>query len=245
MNRIVPRGLEVFKKVHLIVLLCFCFVCSGCRDQDQKLVPLGFWKEKAERLSKHEEISFHSKSSILAASEKKKILKLLEATDVKIPVYVRLQTYHSHSPQSAKLAQKRTTSLKTYLITQGIKSENIQINVFNTSGMGERKGEKGEAIILIIDQYRMLIPKCPGYESITTDASAHGEKELGCSVTANLSKMIVNPKDVYEAGATAPGDAAYETAAIERYRTDKIKQLQSTGTTEGANTGLSAGGNAS
>lgn len=48
---------------------------------------------------------------------------------------------------------------------------------------------------------------------------------FGCSTTANLGLMVANPADLQHGRPLAPQDGTTAAAAIDRYRTDKVKAL--------------------
>jgi predicted small secreted protein len=60
------------------------------------------------------------------------------------------------------------------------------------------------------------------------------DPSLGEAVRYNAAIQTVNPDPVYPAGSAQPGDSGVKaTAAVKRYRTDAVKQVESMGTTGG------------
>ena len=58
---------------------------------------------------------------------------------------------------------------------------------------------------------------------------------LGESVKYNAAAQIINPDPVYPAGAAQPGDSGVKgAAAVKRYRTDAVKQVEVMQTTSGS-----------
>lgn len=73
----------------------------------------------------------------------------------------------------------------------------------------------------------VAVPKpCPNWESHTMDGLQNQfTPEFGCSDMYNLGKMISNPADLIHGEALGQADAASGVLGIERYRTDKKKEL--------------------
>jgi hypothetical protein len=61
---------------------------------------------------------------------------------------------------------------------------------------------------------------------------------IGEAVKYNAAIQTINPTPVYPAGAAQPGDiGAKGQAAVKRYRTDQVKQLETMETTNGSSGG--------
>ena len=73
----------------------------------------------------------------------------------------------------------------------------------------------------------VAVPKpCPNWEKHTMDGLDNQFKpQFGCSDMYNLGKMISNPADLIHGEALGEADAASGVLGIERYRTDKKKEL--------------------
>jgi hypothetical protein len=58
---------------------------------------------------------------------------------------------------------------------------------------------------------------------------------IGEAVKYNAAIQTINPTPVYPATAAQPGDIGVKgQAAVKRYRTDQVKQLETMGTTSGS-----------
>jgi len=73
----------------------------------------------------------------------------------------------------------------------------------------------------------LVEPGCPDW-SLPAAANAANlpTSNLGCATTVNLMRMLADPRDLVEGAPLGPADGAREAAAIARYRTDAVKQLQ-------------------
>ena len=61
---------------------------------------------------------------------------------------------------------------------------------------------------------------------------------LGEAVRYNAAIQTVNPDPVYPAGSAQPGDSGVKgAAAVKRYRTDAVKQVETMETTSGGSSG--------
>ena len=61
------------------------------------------------------------------------------------------------------------------------------------------------------------------------------DPSFGESTKYNAAVQVIDPDPVYAAGGSQPGESgAKGTAAVKRYRTDAVKQVEVTQTTSGA-----------
>ena len=72
----------------------------------------------------------------------------------------------------------------------------------------------------------------------TTKNIGQEDPAVGESVKYNAAVQTVNPDPVYPAGAAQPGDSGVKgAAAVKRYRTDAVKQVEVMQTTTGSSSG--------
>ena len=72
----------------------------------------------------------------------------------------------------------------------------------------------------------------------TTKNIGQEDPALGEAVKYNAAVQTVNPDPVYPAGAAQPGDSGVKgAAAVKRYRTDAVKQVEVMQTTTGSSGG--------
>ncbi|GLV20826.1 hypothetical protein TomMM35A_06860 [Sphingobium sp. TomMM35A] len=65
---------------------------------------------------------------------------------------------------------------------------------------------------------------------------------FGGAVRSNYAVQVINPEPRYEGALAEGGDGARSAAAIERYRTDKVKKPATISTTSGTGGGSGGGG---
>ncbi|MFK4793821.1 hypothetical protein [Sphingobium sp. ZW T5_29] len=64
---------------------------------------------------------------------------------------------------------------------------------------------------------------------------------FGGAVRNNYAMQVINPDPQYEGALVEGGDGARSAAAVERYRTDKVKATKSIRTTQGSGGGSGSG----
>lgn len=76
-------------------------------------------------------------------------------------------------------------------------------------------------------------------------ACTPNDPTLGGAVRSNYAMQVINPDPSYERTLVEGGEGARSAAAVERYRTDKVKEPKSIRTTKGSGggSGAGAGGN--
>jgi pilus biogenesis lipoprotein CpaD len=77
-----------------------------------------------------------------------------------------------------------------------------------------------------IERYVVTPPNCPDWSKpMGEDSENTPMAGLGCSNTANLGMMVVNPRDLVRGTTPGPSDGEAVSAAIRRYRTGEITPL--------------------
>ena len=92
----------------------------------------------------------------------------------------------------------------------------------------QQTGEDGppSAVIVHIERYVVTPPNCPDWSKpMGEDSENTPLAGLGCSDTANLGMMVVNPRDLLRGTAPGPSDGEAVSAAIRRYRAGQTTPL--------------------
>lgn len=80
---------------------------------------------------------------------------------------------------------------------------------------------------------------CPDWRrSNLMDMSHLNSSNFGCATADHLARMVADPRDLASGRPLSPAEGSQASAAIERYRTDKVKELKKS---EGGG-GISGGG---
>ncbi|AMK18458.1 MULTISPECIES: hypothetical protein [Sphingobium] len=64
---------------------------------------------------------------------------------------------------------------------------------------------------------------------------------FGGAVRANYAQQVINPEPRYDGTIVEGGDGSKSAAAVERYRTDKVKKPATISTTQGSGGGAGGG----
>jgi type IV pilus biogenesis protein CpaD/CtpE len=208
----------------LMIGIAFCF--EGCSDPAQQKAMRSLdskWQAKADRKSYYETFSFGKGALQLNATHKHKIKELAKLLKPNTPIYARILVSQGYFEAQKSSAHKRAKSISAFLLTLGVLKKNIEVI--------ERHGIRSESltpadVTIVLDQYHLVLPECPGWESMHTNSVTHGEEGFGCSNAYNLGLMVSNPKDLYEADRLDKGDGPYQAQSIERYRQDKKKEVK-------------------
>jgi len=87
--------------------------------------------------------------------------------------------------------------------------------------------------LLLIAAGVLLLPACNTTRNIGQEDPALGE-----AVKYNAAIQTVNPDPTYPAGSAQPGDSGVKgAAAVKRYRSDAVKQVEVMQTTTGSSSG--------
>lgn len=203
--------------------VAFCF--EGCSDPAQQKAMRSIdskWQAKADRKSLYETLAFSKGSLHLSSTHKSKIKEIAKLLKPNMPIYARILIPQGYSVGEKSSGHKRAKNISAFLLTLGVLKKNIEVI--------ERQGMRSESnhadVTVVLDQYHLILPECPGWESIHANSVSHGEEGFGCSNAYNLGLMVSNPKDLYEADRMDKGDGPYQAQSIDRYRKDKKKDVK-------------------
>ena len=90
------------------------------------------------------------------------------------------------------------------------------------------EGPAGNEVAVMITRAVVIPPDCA---VPTPEPTLRPDHPFGCHVNSALGMMVANPQDLVEGRELGPGDAAQTIGAIERYREDKIKEINQEETT--------------
>lgn len=89
------------------------------------------------------------------------------------------------------------------------------------------------AVRVTVDRFVVVPPHCPDWRKPgTSDFANTPLSNLGCANAVNLGMMIANPRDLVQGQEPGAIDGTAASLAVQRYRTDKIKPLDKSGTTQ-------------
>ena len=92
----------------------------------------------------------------------------------------------------------------------------------------QQTGEDGTPgrVSVFVERYVVTPPNCPDWSKpMGDDGENTPMANFGCSNTANLGMMVVNPRDLIRGSTPGPSDGQAVSAAIRRYRNGKVTEL--------------------
>jgi pilus assembly protein CpaD len=79
---------------------------------------------------------------------------------------------------------------------------------------------------VLVERYIVTTPTCPNWSKpVGEDSENTPMTGFGCSNTANLGMMVVNPRDLVRGSTPGPSDGEAVSAAVRRYREGKVTKL--------------------
>ena len=109
--------------------------------------------------------------------------------------------------------------LQTLLVDLGVQPHRITL-----ASEGRAAGDGDIAIVARRLQANAV--GCPDHRRSNLIDLAHmNSSNFGCATSENLARMVADPRELSTGRALAPDSGTRATAAVERYRTDKVKAL--------------------
>ncbi|MDW8368863.1 MAG: CpaD family pilus assembly lipoprotein [Geminicoccaceae bacterium] len=142
---------------------------------------------------------------------------------------------HGHADERASdaynlaLSDRRARYVAEILRREGLPAVEIGRRAFGERrpvdpGRGEPAWARNRRVEIEIHRWLVDSPGCGEWDRTSV---LHGPQlipDLGCATMANLVEMVADPADLAEGRPLAPADAVREAEAVQRYRTDKVKQ---------------------
>jgi pilus assembly protein CpaD len=121
-------------------------------------------------------------------------------------------------------ANRNHAPLTEYLHKQGIDAHPIAANGIDVPTGGLR---------LLVERYVVIPPNCPDWSKPSrTDYGNTPMSNMGCANATNLGLMLADPRDLLQGRQPGAADGTASAAAVQRYRTDKVKSLDKGVTTQ-------------
>lgn len=99
-----------------------------------------------------------------------------------------------------------------------------------------------DLVEVMIQRYAVVLPDCtnevhrdPGIMEWSDEPV--GTRKMGCSNEYNFGLMLADPRDLAGGRDIGPAVGYHEVGAVQRYRTDKVRELKDISTTGGLNSG--------
>lgn len=94
--------------------------------------------------------------------------------------------------------------------------------------VGHETGMNGTPgrVRISVERHVVTPPSCPDWSKpVGEDSENSPQANFGCANTANLGMMVANPRDLVRGRSPGTADGAAVSAAIQRYRDGKIREL--------------------
>lgn len=208
---------------------------SGCAPKVAEWTPAESPKKnKVERAFYTRTIHFSGQGTTLEQSEKTELLQFLKAKAPR-PSAVTVTLEETGTP-----SQQRIKDIQRELVKYGIAYDLITIEQASHAFKG-KKGASSD-VNLFLEYFLVIPPSCADFSQPIGDArQEYTHSNFGCADTVNLGLMVANPRDLIDGRPLGASDGTVIAAGVNRYRTDKLKPLLETSTTEEPSEGIESG----
>ena len=121
----------------------------------------------------------------------------------------------------------RGEAVASELVAMGVDPANIHI----MDAPATRTPSGMDRVDVVLSRYVVTPPSCPDWSQQLGKVESQGHaSNFGCSTVTNLGMMVADPRDLVAGRALGPSDGTREAAAVQRYREDKVKELDASST---------------
>lgn len=202
--------------------------------------PVEVWAPRLPTIGESElvhSVHFDTDRAELAPAE----LAGLEAFIASLPETGRLRALVlGHADERAsdaynlRLSERRARHVAALLRGLGVERVELGLRALGERrpldpGHGEAAWARNRRVEIRVRHWMVDAPACGAWDRAS---EVHGQQllpDLGCATAANLVSMVADPADLAEGRPLGPADGIREAEAIQRYRTDKVKQLSEDG----------------
>lgn len=209
-----------YRNVLPVLALLPLAACSGFGKANEQVVPLAEWRglewespARAERIELRHTVSFQTDSTSIDPLERDRLAAFLRQSRVGTDDKVFLAAPLSIEGLVDPLDLARLEVIRGELTLLGLK---VAEDSSDTSAGSDR-------IAITVRRAVVMQPDC---EADDTFLGARPEPRFGCITAYNLGQMVANPEDLVEGRELDPADGTKGATSIERYRTDKVKELK-------------------
>ena len=219
-----------FFKSSLLRHIAACILMlslTGCYIE-RDINPRKPWRAEAQQKTVDVEIPFTSmKGNISNQSQ----LQLKEAIDLassktKDYIYVRLKVRKLQKTLQDPMTDPRISKIVKLLKKHGFEQQRIE--VIEDTKLKFSTYDSDLSVWVGVDYYCIKPIRCPGFDRQIMDGRVppEGESHFGCSSESNFAAMVAEPRDLHHGHDLIGNDPVLSTNAIERLRTDKVKNLK-------------------
>ena len=219
----------VFGSFIFLIPLCFVLILllSGCKDELVEPVRYHHWEPDVRRHAYPATLKFLPQESKLSHANRQNILDLVKKANLDTPLYTRIMMNVPENHGQKSIHQYRQRQIRYNLNELGIENHRIEVSFASPSEFARLSPAQRNHIIVSVDQYEVIIPDCPGWQTMGIEKNTQTEQNFGCATASNMASMIAEPRDFYKPLPKAKGDAVYNTNIVQPYRDGVTKKLNS------------------
>jgi len=128
---------------------------------------------------------------------------------------------------SGEVAGRMAVAARQRLVAMGAPASKVRVMGYDAAGA------PGAPLKVGFLRYVAQVPRCGGWENITSTRDNTAYENFGCAVTANMAAQVANPEDLLSPRATTPIDSGRRATVLDKYRkgevTSSAKDEQSNG----------------
>lgn len=170
---------------------------------------------QAETITMIHKVSFAFGEDDLSAGEAERLTRFLQASAADRKSRVRIDGPRKAAGRHDILTAARIASIAARLTEMGAHAEVAARPI-------ESLTKPEDAIVVTVTRAMVIEPDCNVPKTIYTPRPTH---IWTCSSAVALGRMVADPLDLARGRTLAPGDGETLAAGVERYRADKIKEL--------------------
>ncbi len=194
--------------------LLFVTACQhGGQDLERKS-----WETKVDRHSNFENLYFGSSQTHMNRKQHQALRDLVAKATLDTSVYARLLMNVPKTRANDPLQVERVRQLSRHLKLYGIEPHRLMITYLAPHKVATSSRKHKNMITVVIDQYEVQLPQCPGWDIMGDKTLPQGESQFGCITERNFANMLAEPKDLYEAQPIANRDGPFNAAVVDSYR---------------------------
>lgn len=221
--------MNTFKKIAL----CFSSLLfvSACQH-DGKELERKPWEAEVERHSHFENFYFTASQTHMDSKQHKTLRQLVSMATIETPVYVRLLMNVPKTRGHESLHIERVRQFLRHLKLYGVEPHRVMTTYLPPHKVATVSRKNKNMITVVIDQYEVKLPQCPGWETMGDKTLPQGESQFGCVTERNFAQLLAEPKDLYEAQPLADPDGPYNAAVIKKYRDRAAENSEESGSSD-------------
>lgn len=120
---------------------------------------------------------------------------------------------HVSAPENGgEAAQREAWAIKARLQALGVNGEDVTVAAYHADA-------DGAPVLIVYERFEAKVPRCnQSWTNLADNHDNNGQKNFGCSVTANMAAQMADPRDIAGPRAMDASDAGRRAAVMEKYR---------------------------